>query len=83
MPVGYARTEGFADPVTGEDLPDQIGFTCAACHTGHLEYRGVSLRIDGAPAMTNLSKLRRVVGLALYYTRRVPFRFGRSAVQVQ
>lgn len=70
LPVGFVKN--------GE----AIGFTCAACHTGHLEYQGVSLRIDGAPAMTNLGKLRSVIGLSLIYTRYVPFRFGRFADRV-
>lgn len=82
LPVGFSRASEFVDPVTGEKLPDQIGFTCAACHTGHLEYQGVSLRIDGAPAMTNLGKLREVLAWALSYTRYMPFRFDRFADRV-
>ena len=82
LPVGLARTPGYKDPVTGEDLPDQIGLTCAACHTGHLEYNGVSLRIDGGPAVTDLGKFRKTLGLALAYTDFVPFRFGRFADRV-
>ena len=82
LPVGFARTSAFVDPVTGEEGPDQIGLTCAACHTGHLEYQGVSLRIDGAPAMINLGKLREILGWALFYTRYMPFRFGRFADRV-
>ena len=70
LPVGFVRNG------------DAIGFTCAACHTGHLEYGGVSLRIDGAPAMTNLGALREVIGLSLVYTRYVPFRFSRFAERV-
>ncbi len=81
LPVGFARTET-RDLNTGEKHRDGIGFTCAACHTGHLEYQGVSLRIDGAPAMTNLGKFREVVGLALAYTRYVPGRFDRFAERV-
>ncbi len=83
LPVGFARLKkGAKDPVTGKELPAQIGFTCAACHTGHLEYKGISLRIDGAPAMTDLDKLRKGLGLALVYTKYVPFRFGRFADRV-
>ncbi|MDX1402112.1 MAG: hypothetical protein R3245_09335, partial [Kiloniellales bacterium] len=37
LPVGFALTTGKKDPFTAKLLPDQIGFTCAACHTGHLE----------------------------------------------
>jgi hypothetical protein len=82
LPVGFARTPGYKDPVTGEELPDQIGLTCAACHTGHLEYNGVSLRIDGGPAVTDLGKFRETLGLALAYTDYVPFRFDRFADRV-
>ncbi len=82
LPVGFARLKNARDPVTGEELPDQIGFTCAACHTGHLEYGGVSLRIDGAPALTDLGKFRKTLELALAYTKVVPFRFGRFADRV-
>ncbi len=82
LPVGFARTPGYTDPVSGHPLPDQIGFTCAACHTGHLEHNGVSIRIDGAPAMTALGKFRETVGLALVYTNYVPGRFDRFARRV-
>ena len=89
LPVGFARlkkelkNEPVEDPITGKDLDyDQIGFTCAACHTGHLEYNGVSLRIDGAPAVTDLDKFRTALGLSLVYTKYVPFRFGRFADRV-
>lgn len=82
LPVGFARTPGYPDPVTGRPLPDQIGFTCAACHTGHLEYDGASLRIDGAPAMTDLGLFRDTIGRAIGYTSKVPGRFDRFARRV-
>ncbi|MBV8978250.1 MAG: ribonuclease E [Alphaproteobacteria bacterium] len=31
-----------------------MGFTCAACHTGQINYRGTGIRIDGAPAMADM-----------------------------
>lgn len=82
LPVGFTRTPGYVNPATGEELPDQVGFTCAACHTGHMEFNGISIRVDGAPAMTDLGKFRKVLGWALAYTRYVPFRFGRFANRV-
>jgi hypothetical protein len=33
---------------------DFVGFTCAACHTGQIDYHGTGIRIDGAPAMANM-----------------------------
>lgn len=82
LPVGFARTKSYVDPSTGKKLPDQIGLTCAACHTGQMTYRGTNLRIDGAPATTDLGKFRTVLGLALFYTNYVPGRFGRFADRV-
>ena len=82
LPVGFARLRDAKDPLTGDDLPDQIGLTCAACHTWHMEHNGISLRVDGAPAMTDLDKFRESIGLALAYTKFVPLRFGRFADRV-
>jgi hypothetical protein len=49
LPVGFVID---GDPATGE-----LGMTCAACHTGQIEYmkNGATqqLRIDGAPASAN------------------------------
>ncbi|BAI71856.1 hypothetical protein AZL_012180 [Azospirillum sp. B510] len=82
LPVGFARTKGTIDPATGQQLPDQIGLTCAACHTGHIEYNGVSLRIDGGPAVTDLDKLTQALGVSLFYTKMLPGRFDRFADRV-
>ena len=31
-----------------------VGYTCAACHTGQVNYQGAAIRIDGAPAMADM-----------------------------
>ena len=82
MPVGFAITKAYPDPVTGKMLPDQVGLTCAACHTGHLEYNGVSLRIDGANASTSLGQLTSTLGAALFLTDLLPWRFDSFADRV-
>ncbi len=56
LPVGFARLTGATDPATGAALPDMIGLTCAACHSGSIHYKGTSIRYDGGPAMVNLLK---------------------------
>ena len=33
---------------------DYMGFTCAACHTGQVNYQGTAIRVDGAPAMADM-----------------------------
>ncbi|WP_413205934.1 di-heme-cytochrome C peroxidase [Rhodospirillum sp. A1_3_36] len=79
LPVGFAITKGYVDPETGETIPDQVGLSCAACHTGHMVYKGTSLRVDGAPAITNLDKFSKALGLAVVFTDLFPSRFNRFA----
>ena len=42
LPIGFARDR------------DNVGLTCAACHTQHIRYDGKLLRIDGGQAMLDL-----------------------------
>jgi len=46
LPVGFVK-----DTYQGKDY---IGYTCAACHTGQVNYKGKAIRIDGAPAMGDM-----------------------------
>lgn len=63
LPVGFAETKNVTDPDNGQKF-NAIGLTCAACHTGQLTYKGTNVRIDGAPAVTDLTTF----GLALVET---------------
>ena len=81
LPVGFARMTGVTDPATGKALPDKIGLTCAACHTGHINYKGVTVRFDGGPGMVDLLKLEQATGLSILYTL-LPNRFNRFANRV-
>ncbi|MBB4383500.1 cytochrome c [Bradyrhizobium sp. SBR1B] len=83
LPVGLAILKGDTDPTTGAQYEDQIGLTCAACHTGHLEYRNVSIRFDGGPAMVNLGEVERAIGLSIGYTLILPWRFERFASKLE
>jgi hypothetical protein len=82
LPVGFSRMPGAADPTTGQPGSDKIGLTCAACHTGHITYQGVSVRFDGGPGMVDLLKLEQATGLSLLYTLHTPGRFKRFALRV-
>ncbi|QWG14236.1 cytochrome C [Bradyrhizobium sediminis] len=82
LPVGFARMNGVTNPGTGAPEADKIGLTCAACHTGHINYKGVSVRYDGGPATVNLKKLELATGLSIAYTTWVPGRFNRFATRV-
>jgi hypothetical protein len=46
LPVGFVK-----ETYQGKDY---IGYTCAACHTGQINYKGHALRIDGGPAMADM-----------------------------
>lgn len=82
LPVGFARMTGVTDLATGRREQDKIGLTCAACHTGQIHYKGIDVRFDGGPAMTDLKKLELSTGLSIAYTLYVPFRFQRFADRV-
>ncbi len=82
LPVGFARLVSVTDPGSGLPVSDQIGLTCAACHTGSIRYKDVSVRFDGGPAMVDLRKLELATGLSVAYTLKVPGRFGRFAARV-
>lgn len=43
LPVGFARHQ------------DKVGLTCAACHTGQINYKGTAVRIDGAPSLVDIT----------------------------
>jgi hypothetical protein len=81
LPVGFARDPIAVDLQTGS-LEDAVGFTCAACHTGRIRYRGMQVIIQGGPALVDLGGFREALGLAIVYTDLVPKRFSRFARRV-
>ncbi|RZA05232.1 MAG: ribonuclease E [Moraxellaceae bacterium] len=46
LPVGFVK-----ESYQGKDY---VGYTCAACHTGQVNYQGKAIRIDGGPAMADM-----------------------------
>lgn len=46
LAVGFVK-----DTYQGKDY---MGYTCAACHTGQVNYKGKAIRIDGGPAMADM-----------------------------
>ena len=83
LPVGFAVEDRFQEPF-GDRLPrlkpyKVVGLTCAACHTGQVDYRGKGIRIEGGHSSVDLAKFQSAVGLAMFYTVKVPFRFDRFA----
>ena len=81
LPVGFAREEDFYDPDTAETYA-VVGLTCAACHTGELHYGKYAVRVDGAPAMIEVTEFQKALLLAVGFTQKIPFRYGRFEKRV-
>ena len=81
LPIGFARQEDFHDPETKTTYP-VVGLTCAACHTGELHYSKYAVRVDGAPAMIEVTEFQKALLLAVGLTQKIPFRYGRFEKRV-
>jgi hypothetical protein len=64
LPVGFVK-----DTYAGKDY---LGFTCAACHTGQVNYKGVAMRIDGAPAGSDMDSFLQKMSEAMRVTEQDP-----------
>lgn len=90
LPVGLARMQNTVKPVPGQNFMinpktgklDTIGFTCAACHTGQINYKGKAIGIDGAPSNINVEDFAGKLALAMVETKLSPSRFKRFALRV-
>jgi processive rubber oxygenase RoxA-like protein/cytochrome c len=78
LPIGFV--------IDDRTTPNQLGMTCAACHTGQLEYQkdGVTrrLRIDGAPANADFQLFLTELTAAARETSKDPQRFDGFAKAV-
>jgi len=62
LPVGLARMKNVVKPTPGNNFMidpttgkvDALGFTCAACHTAQINYKGTPLGVSGGPGTVNL-----------------------------
>jgi len=61
LPVGFVK-----DKYKGKQF---LGFTCAACHTGQLNYKGTGIRIDGGPAGTDMDSFLKNLAAAVWAVR--------------
>ena len=73
FPVGIA---------VGGDGADQVGLTCAACHTGELHFHGQRLRIAGGAGMIDITRFEQALLRALQATLADDARFKRFAARV-
>lgn len=67
LPYGFAKTE--SQNLAGlENKVSAVGFTCAACHTGHVIYEDTEYIIEGGPAVFDSGLFTKTLGAALGQT---------------
>jgi hypothetical protein len=59
-----------------------LTFTCAACHTSQLTYKGVGIRIDGGRGIWNFTVFNTTMANLLLVTNSSPPMFNRFALRV-
>jgi hypothetical protein len=74
LPVGFVK-----DDVSPRAW---LGLTCAACHTGQINYQGVGYRIDGGPSLSDVRGFLSAVVDALKATRDQKPKFDRFAEKI-
>jgi hypothetical protein len=80
LPIGVAKTSIKDGPFKG----DWAGLTCAACHTGQLEYQDKHIRIDaGVPHLFDFMGLAEGLDDALQATLRDAAKFDRLAARMK
>jgi mono/diheme cytochrome c family protein len=59
LPIGFSRTDLRLDQGALQCWQGNwVGLTCAACHTGQVNYHGSSLLIEGGPAQNDIETFR-------------------------
>jgi mono/diheme cytochrome c family protein len=74
LPVGMV-----ADTYLGKKY---MGFTCAACHSSQVNYKGVGMRIDGGPAGADMDTFMIDLAAALAETSAIPAKQQRFTAAV-
>jgi len=78
LPIGFV--------IDGTPALGQIGMTCAACHTGQIDYQKdgatLAIRLDGAPAMSDFQQFLTDLQDASNETIKQPTRFTAFAASV-
>ena len=76
LPIGFVAD---TDAKTGKTY---IGVTCAACHTGKVEFNGKSVLIEGGPAHADFDRLTSELAQSLLATLGDDKKFSRFANRV-
>jgi cytochrome c553 len=74
LPVGFIAAEEHGDKI--------IGLTCSACHSRQIDVSGVSYRIDGGPAITDIQSFMSDLDKAVNTVLTDPGAFEKFAIAV-
>lgn len=72
LPVGFVKD-------TDKQGKDWLGLTCAACHTGQINYKNKAIRIDGGQTLGDFIALLSTISAALESTQNEPTKLTRFA----
>lgn len=79
LPIGFTRGTSKNNIAYGEISGEWLGLTCAACHTGQVEFEGKKYLIDGAPTMADFEAMFVDLALAMKITAGDDRKFQRFA----
>jgi len=82
LPIGFTKGNAKANKAYRKISEDWLGMTCAACHTGQIEFNGEKYLIDGAPTMGDFEGLFRDLVTAMKATVNDDAKFARFASAV-
>ena len=82
LPIGFTKGTAKANRAYGRISQDWLGMTCAACHTGQVEFEGAKYLIEGAPTMANFERLFHDLVDAMEATLNDGAKFDRFATAV-
>lgn len=75
LPIGFAKN-------VDKNKAEWVGFTCAACHTTQVNYKGVGMLIDGGPGMADFNAFYPALIDAMTHTINDPAKFDRLISRV-
>ncbi|MEZ4428692.1 MAG: di-heme-cytochrome C peroxidase [Nannocystaceae bacterium] len=80
---------GFTSPRNPDELPigmvkdgEALGFTCAACHTNQINFKGTGIRVDGGPPLLDFVGFMEALVAALDATLKDEAKFDRLAARI-
>jgi hypothetical protein len=82
LPIGFTKDAARNNPTYQKISQDWLGLTCAACHTGQVEFQGKKVLIDGAPTMADIEGFMHTLVSAMQTTANDKQKFDRFAKNV-